>query len=197
LAGAMAGARKANRQECAMIDVVIAKRYGDAFVSSARKSIGLERILRDFKELKVIMQDNPGFAFFLHSPDISESQKKDFIDKVLGEDFSYDFKQFLKLLLAKRRIDKVLDIAEYVRLNYAHEGEAEAVLKTSFPLDLEVIQNIKDKLENRLNKKLKLFIDLDGGLLGGVRLVIGNTVVDGSLRRRLDELKEKLLTVRV
>jgi len=56
---------------------------------------------------------------------------------------------------------------------------------------------IKKGLESKLNKKLKLVVGLDPGLLGGVQVTIGNTVIDGSVRRRLDDLKEKLETVRV
>jgi F-type H+-transporting ATPase subunit delta len=100
--------------------------------------------------------------------------------------------RFLELLLEKRRINKIADIAEYLQLNYAHKGQARALLKTSFPLDLEVIQQIKDKLEEKFRKKFRLYIDLDAELLGGVQVVIGNKVIDGSVRKRLEDLREKL-----
>ena len=44
---------------------------------------------------------------------------------------------------------------------------------------------------------MRFYIDLDGSLLGGVQVVIGNTIIDGSVRKRLDELKEKLTTIRM
>lgn len=180
-----------------MIDEVIVKRYAEAFVDFARESIGLDKALEDFKALKTIMRDNPGFQEILHSPLISVAEKSNFIDRILSADFSREFIQFLKLLLDKRRIDKISDIAEYIRIHYAHRGVSEAVLRTSFPLDLDLIQQIKDKLEKKLKNKLKFYIELDGDLLGGVQVVIGNTVIDGSVRRRIQDLRERLQTVRI
>jgi F-type H+-transporting ATPase subunit delta len=84
------------------------------------------------------------------------------------------------------------DIAEYLLLNYAHEGEEEVVLRTSLPLDIGLIKRIEEKLSERYGKKFKFYIDLDGSLLGGVQVVMGNTIFDGSVRKRLSDLKEKL-----
>ncbi len=180
-----------------MLEEIVVKRYAEAFVDFARGSIGLDKALEDFKGLKSIMRDNPGFGEILGSPQVSAAEKFNFLDRLLGPGFSREFIRFLKFLLDKRRIDRLADIAEYVRAHYAHEGVTEAVLRTSFPLDLEAIQRIKDKLEKKLNKKLKFYIELDGTLLGGVQVVIGNTVFDGSVRRRIQDLKEKLQLIRV
>lgn len=180
-----------------MLDEIVVKRYAEAFADFARETIGLDRMLDDFKNLRAIMRENPGFAEILHSPQVSLAEKNSFIERLLGRDFSAEFIRFLELLLEKRRIDKILDIAEYIRVNYSRKGKTEAVLKTSFPLDLDLIREIEDKLERKLNKKFKFYIDLEGDLLGGVQVVIGNTVIDGSVRRRLDDLRERLRQARV
>jgi F-type H+-transporting ATPase subunit delta len=180
-----------------MIEDIVVKRYAEAFVDFARGTIGLDRALDDCKALKSIMRDNPEFQDILHNPQIPYAEKSNFIDKIMAADFSGEFVQFIKLLLEKRRTDKISDIAEYVRINYAHRGEKDVVLKTSLPLDLELIQQLRDKIEKKLHKKFRFFIDLDGDLLGGVKVISGNTVIDGSVRRRLDELKEKLRAVRI
>ena len=52
-------------------------------------------------------------------------------------------------------------------------------------------------LENKLHKKLHLYSDLDSDLLGGVRVTVDNIVLDGSVKKRLQDMKEKLLSVRV
>jgi F-type H+-transporting ATPase subunit delta len=175
-----------------MIDEAVVKRYAEAFADFARGTIGLERALKEFSALRAIMRDNPGFQEILETPQLPLSEKHSFLNKVLAQDFSPEFMRFLELLLEKRRINKIADIAEYLQLNYAHKGQARALLKTSFPLDLEVIQQIKDKLEEKFRKKFRLYIDLDAELLGGVQVVIGNKVIDGSVRKRLEDLREKL-----
>jgi len=180
-----------------MKDRLVVKRYAEAFMDFAKESIGLETAVRDFKNLKLLIQENKEFLGVLASLDVAYSEKCDFLDKVLSADYSKEFIQFLKLLIEKNRIDKINDIADYIRVAYAHLGEAEAVLKTSFPLDLDLIQEIKTRLENKFKQKFRFYIDLDGSLLGGVQVIIGNTIIDGTVRRRLEDLKEKLITLRV
>jgi F-type H+-transporting ATPase subunit delta len=181
-----------------MKDEIVVKRYGDAFAKFAEESFGIQKAVLDLKALKnIVVHDNPEFLKALHSMEITFSEKSDFIDKVLSEGFSEETRQFLKLLLQKGRIDKILDIADYIRKKYSFGEEVEAVLRTSFPLDLELIREIKFDLEEKFQKKFKLYINLDGSLLGGIQVVIGNTVLDGSVRRRLDDLKERLKALRV
>ena len=163
----------------------------------AKETIGLKKAVQDFKALKALIRENPGFSEIMHSLDISQDEKKDFIDKVLNQDFSDELRNFLKLLLEKKRIDKIIDIADYIRIAYAHLGETEAILKTSFPLDLDLVQDIKVSLEKKLDRKIRFYIDLDASMLGGVQVIVGNTIFDGSVRKRLTDLKEKLLTARI
>ncbi|MFH0855405.1 MAG: ATP synthase F1 subunit delta [Candidatus Omnitrophota bacterium] len=180
-----------------MREIIVVKRYSEAFMDFAKETIGLERAAEEFKTLKLLMQANPEFKQLLGSFELSENEKVDFIDKVLGQDYSPEFRQFLKLLIQKNRIDKLHDIADYVRVAYAHLGETEAILRTSFPLDLDLVKEIKERLEKKFNRSFRFYIDLDGSMLGGVQVIIGNTIIDGTVARGLSDLREKLLTVRV
>ncbi|MCX5706801.1 MAG: ATP synthase F1 subunit delta [Candidatus Omnitrophica bacterium] len=181
-----------------MRDRIIVKRYAEAFAGFAREGSGLEKVLGELKNLKnVVINENPDFLELLHGPAVPFSEKCDFIDRVLAEGFSLEVRQLLKLLLEKGRIDKLLGIMEYLRLTYSHGREEEALLKTAFPLDLKLIREIEERLERKLKKKLKFYIDLDPSLLGGVQVVVGNTIIDGSVRKQLDELGEKLMAIKV
>jgi len=176
-------------------DEIVVKRYADAFIGYTKENIGLERAVEDFKNLKTVIRDNPEFFSVLCGMSLGLTEKFNFIEKVLGADFSQETKNFLKLLLDKERIDKLLDIAEYIRVTFSHAQE-DVLLKISFPLDLETIKKIEDTLEKHFNKKFKFYLDLDGSLLGGIQVVIGNMIIDGSVKRRLEDLKEKLLSHR-
>jgi len=176
---------------------IIVKRYVEAFIAYVKETSGMDRAVEDFMNISKILADTPEFLKFLQAPEITDHQKEDFIDKVSGNYFSQEFVQFLKLLLEKSRIELFPGVIKYVIDTYSHGDEAEALFKTAFPLDHKSVDKIKKGLESKLNKKLKLVVGLDPGLLGGVQVTIGNTVIDGSVRRRLDDLKEKLETVRV
>ena len=181
-----------------MQDEIIVKRYADAFMVFSREAGVQEKTIEDLKNLRnVVIHDNPEFLKVLESPEISFLEKCEFIDRILSEGFQEETRIFLKLLLEKSRIDKIIEIAEYIRSAYAYLGETAALLKTAYPLELGLIQTIKEKLEAKFRKKLKLYIELDGSLLGGIQVVIGNKVIDSSVKGRLEELKQRLLSVRV
>lgn len=163
----------------------------------SKDAIGLERAVKEFKALKLLLEGNPGLQEILNSQNVSLAEKTGFMDKVLGPDFSREFKQFLKLLIEKQRIDKIMDIADYVSVYYAHPGETEAILRTGFPLEADLIQEIRDRLEKKFSRKFRFSVDVDKSMLGGVQVTIGNTIIDATVRRRLSDLKEQLLAVRV
>ena len=181
-----------------MLEPLVVKRYAESFIDFARDDIGIDKVSKEFKDLKnTIIRDNPDFLKLLESPGISFNEKCSFIDKVLCADFSETTRNFLKLLVEKERVDRLLDICEYIRLNYSHGTRREALLKFGSNLDLELIKSIQDGLEKKLKKKFKFYIDLDADILGGVKVITGNTVLDGSVRKRLDDLRERLMNVKV
>jgi len=180
-----------------MKEKIIAKRYAEAFLGYAKQSIGKEKAVEDLKNLKMILRSNLDFEEFLYNPEITFSEKREVVNKVLQASFAEETMQFLQLLIEKERISSIIEICDYVRINYSYGEAVDALLKTSYPLDLDLIRKIKEHLETKLKKKLNFHIELDPDLLGGVQVTVGNILFDGSVRKRLDELKEKLTNVRV
>lgn len=175
-----------------MKEKIIAKRYAEAFAGYARDSLGLDTAVYELKELRRIIRNDPGFKSFLENPEIVFSEKYGFLDRVLAGKFSPEVIDLLKLLIAKRRVVLFPDIVDYIRVNYSRSEKLDALLKSAYPLDLDVIRSIKEKIENKFHRKMNLFLELDGSLLGGVQVVVGNTVIDGTARKRIDDLREKL-----
>lgn len=181
-----------------MKDEIIVKRYADAFMSYAREAAGEEKACRDLKDLKeTVIRDNPGFLNLLKSPEFSSAEKSALVDSALKEGFLEETRNFLKFLLEKERIDKLPDIAEYIISAYSHGKEVQAHVRSAFTLKPELIKAIQDNLESRFKKKIKLHLELERGLLGGIKIIIGRTVIDCSLARQLDEIKQDLMAVRV
>jgi F-type H+-transporting ATPase subunit delta len=176
---------------------IIASRYAEAFVSYARETIGIAKAIAGFKRLKAVIRDIPEVQDFFNSPGIRPEQKCEFIDNVFKGAFPEELINFLKLLIHSRRVELFFEIADYIRINYARNGALDALLKSAYPLDSEAIRLIKVKLEQRFKRKLNLFLELDAGLLGGAQVTVGNQVIDGSIKKRLSGLGEKLKEVRV
>lgn len=178
-------------------DEIVAKRYADAFLAYAKDHIGFEKGLDELQNAKRVIRDNGELMDFFESLDITDSEKSSVVEAVFREGFTEELRHFLKLLVEKRRIGLFIDIAEYARINYAHGVEVDALLKTSYPLETEDIQAIKDALERRLRRKLHLYVELDADLVGGVCAKVGNIIIDGSVRKRLEDLREKLDVLKV
>lgn len=179
-----------------MKEKVVAKRYAEAFLSYAKPAIGLEKAVEELGSLKILLRENPEFQEFFDNPKIIFDEKCRIIDATL-HDFSDESRQFLKLLIEKDRIDIIIEICDYVRVNYSRSAAFDALLKTTYPLELDLIQAIKKKLEDKFKRKLNLHLEFDANLLGGIQVRVGNSIIDSSTRRRLDELRAKLLMVKV
>lgn len=180
-----------------MKDEILIKRYGDAFVEYAKESIGLDKTIEDLQGIRGVFRENPVFESFLKFPNVEYSEKYSVIEKVLSGQFSEEAIHFLKLLVKNGRIGMFTEIAEYARITYSFGIVKEAVLKTTYPLDTSIIENIRDAMEKLLSSKLHFYIELDPSLLGGVSVQVGNIIYDGSVRKRLEEMKEKLTVLKV
>lgn len=176
---------------------ILSKRYADAFLAYAKETIGFDKGMDELIRAKRIMRDNPLFQEALSHLEITDTEKSEIINTVFGSDFAEETRHLLNLLIRKKRIHLFVDIAEYARIHYAHGLEMDALLKTSYPLPTDTIQRIKDAIEARLKKKIHMYVQLDADLVGGAYARIGNTIIDGSVKRRLEDIRDKLDTLKV
>ncbi len=180
-----------------MRDQIVVKRYAKAYIDFAQPKIGVDQCVKEMVSLKKLLREERDLEDFLKAPGIQRSEKVRILNLVLKDNFSEETITFIDYLILKRRILNLVDIANEVRLKFAHGELIDIVLRTTFPLELDLVLRIKEKLEAKLNKKTNLYLELDPDLLGGVQIVIGNTVIDGSVRNRLFQLKKKLLQSQV
>jgi F-type H+-transporting ATPase subunit delta len=177
--------------------MIIERVYAEGFLEYAGGTIGLDRGLSELLSVKGVFRDNPELESFLDNPAVMHSEKISMIDKVFTTDFSEETRNFLKLLLGKGRMGLFHDIVEYARIKYSHGKEVDAVVSASYPLDTDVLESVKSALEKSLHKKLHLYSNLDTDLLGGIRVTVDNIVLDGSVKKRLEDLRGKLMAVRM
>lgn len=180
-----------------MSDIAIIKRYAEGFIEFAQDAIGIDRCIEELLTLKRLLRDEPELREFLDSPAIGLNEKLSFIDATFKGALSTETIYLVDLLLKKGRFVFLPDIAEYARIKYAHGKEVDVVLNTSYMLDTSVIEDIKQRLEKRLKKKAHMYVKIDPELLGGIKITVGNFVVDGSIKKRLMDMKEKLSVAEV
>ncbi len=181
-----------------MKDKGVAKRYAQGFLAFAKETTGEKRGLDDLTFLRQLINTNPEFRKFLDNSEITDAEKSVFIDKTFKDVLAEEAKEFLKLIIAKKRTQELADIADSAKVLYYREiGVEKALLKTARPISAEVIQTIKENLENKLQKKLEVEVKVDPAIIGGVQAIVGNVIIDGSVKRKLAELKELLMEIKV
>ena len=97
------------------------------------------------------------------------------------------------LVLRRRRLESVANISrEFRRLYNKREGITEAVATSAAPLDDAEIKALRSKLEQMTGGTVQLTFNVDPQLLGGVQVRLGDLLIDGSVRGRLERLRSKL-----
>jgi F-type H+-transporting ATPase subunit delta len=175
---------------------LIAARYAEAFLEYTKETIGLQQAVGEFKALKRAILDNPEFLLIMNSTFISAADKYSFLDDICKGRFCDEVSAFLKLIIEKNRTHFLMDIIRSFLDSCAQGEEKEVMIKSAFPLEGQELETIKEKIENSFGKDLHFVTKVDKGLLGGVRVEVGSTVIDGSLRGGIVELKEEIKTRR-
>ncbi len=180
-----------------MTKTTIVKRYVDGFAQRAEATGGLEQGLEELKNVKHLIRQHPELMAFFKNPIIPPQEKHRLIALIFKDGFSGLLKHFLSYLIDKRRIGLLLEIIEDAHERYAHREELDVLLKVSFPLDLETMKEIKERLEKKVGRRLKLYVHLDADLHGGISATVGNIVFDNSLEGSLKELRERLMELKI
>lgn len=167
--------------------------YSEALFSLAVEEGRIDELQHELETLCNLLTDNPEFREFLVTPKIGKEDKRAFVDSVLGDKFSQEIVNLTKVLIDKKRAGELHDIAAVYRmsaLNY--QGMVSAVSYSAVPLSQAEMDALKAKLETLTGKKISLENVVDRSVLGGVRLKVGDRIIDGSLKRRMEDLKDNL-----
>ena len=169
-----------------------ARRYAQAAFSIALERGELDRWLDDLALLADAME-NAEFAGFMDAPQISAAQKTSLARETLGGSVS-DLALNLMALLASRSSARLAaDIAEaYQRMLDAHNGIERAEILSAVPLTDEQRERIVDMLRGVVGKEVTATASVEPGILGGFVARVGDKVIDGSTRSRLDGLRREL-----
>jgi F-type H+-transporting ATPase subunit delta len=180
------------------IDPALARRYAAALHASARKRGILDRVEADLVATAALLAAEAAFRDFLLSPEVLDEHKDEILARTLKPRLAPLSFHFLLLLFKKRRLDHLAAIHdELVALVEAERGIWRAQVTTAVPMSQEHQAEIRAKLEAVTGKQIKLDLDIDPDILGGVVLVMNGKIVDGSVRRGLDRLRDELAAVRV
>ena len=172
----------------------IAKRYAKALFDLAQEENLLSSFQVQIKEFAAIYIENLELREFIDSQGVPGAAKIEFFNKLLGGKCHQYIIHFLSLLIDKKRERHLQDIfSEFNSLCNDYFDVLEGTIYSTKLLSNDQINNIEKSIETKLGKKVELINKLDSSLIGGLKVVVGDTVFDNSLQHKMEALKKELL----
>ncbi len=168
----------------------IARPYAEALFKAAQADLSAAEVWLD--ELAEVAR-NGQLQQFASDPKVTSAQVYDLIAGVIKAALSEQGKNFLRTVIDNGRLDALPEIAAYFRvLKNAKSGMSDAVVYSAFPIDAAALAEVAASLEKRFGRKLNVTVELDVELIGGIRVVVGDEVLDTSVKARLEQMKVAL-----
>ena len=172
----------------------IGRTYGTALFEAALDRDKTDLINGELSALEDVFETEPQFYALLCSPGISVGSKKDIISKVFKGKLSEELMNFLYILTDKRRIGQFRTIAKvYRKLIDEKLGVSKGTIYSATPLSSDRLDRFEKETGRLLRKRIKLENHIDSQLIGGVRIYIEGKLIDASVRKRLDSIREQII----
>jgi F-type H+-transporting ATPase subunit delta len=170
----------------------IAQVYARSLFEAAQEHDKLDEVREQVGEFADALEENKDLSLFFFSPYFSTKDKKEGLEKgVEGADELVV--NFLDLLLESHRMPAVHRIRRELDRLWAEEHKLLPVqVTTAIELDDSVISKIGDKIGEQTGRKVQLRSTVDPEILGGIVLRVGNSILDASIRNRLNQLRRQV-----
>lgn len=180
-----------------MHDVSIARNYAEALLSLARKANDTKGYGELISALGDAVVSDTTLQLFLQTPQVSADKKNAVLKQALNSHAPSLFIRFIQKLVSNRRQTLIPGVAvEYHNLLDEAEGRVHARVTVARDMDAAGKESLTKALSEALKKTVVPHIHTDPRILGGVIVRVGDTVMDGSVRRKLGKLREKLVAAR-
>ena len=179
----------------------VASQYAEAILELAEQadkgsSAKAEKIQADLKGVIEVFDATPDLGLVLNHPAVPPEKKMSLLLTTFEKKVDDLTIRLLRLLADRRRLEILHEVAErYSALLRQRKGIVSARLSCSRELNKTEIADIKARLTEHLGKALELQVEVDKSLLGGVVLRLGDQVIDGSLKGKLNAIEKDLMAV--
>lgn len=176
------------------ISQAVARVYAEALLDMVEKGADLSRIVDDLGAVRKLWEDDRQFREFFGSPRLDPATKKRILDAAFRGRLDRPVLGLLHVLVEKRRemvIDNIID--EFERFRDLREGRIHVYLTSARPLDRDQTDALRAQIERSSGKKVRVHEKVEPRVLGGLVVKVGDHVLDGTLRRRLEGLRKRLV----
>ena len=172
----------------------IINEYSDALFSVARESSEEKEYLDALNTVCDAFGENGDFLVLLRSVSIAKEERIKALETVFLNRVPEYVLSFLSLLCERSRIQDIFDIRnEYEKLYFAFSNISSARVTSAVELNDSEKAELEAKIEKLCAHKIRAEYSIDASLIGGIRVEVDSKVIDGTIKHRLDELKEVML----
>jgi len=172
--------------------LTIARPYADAAFEYARDADALAPWSEMLRLLEGIVVD-PRVGDALGSPKLAGDEKSSLLLAVAGDRMSNEMRNFVRILVDADRIALVPEVRQlFDAMRDEAEGVAKATIESPLPLSPEQLGALTTALQKRFGKRIEATVTHNPALIGGARITVGDTVIDGSVQARLDAMAQAL-----
>lgn len=179
-----------------MKSIEVADRYAQAIYELGKEEEILDDLQSDLEEVVEVINTNDAFFPFLIHPLVPDKDKRTVLKKVFGESLGREAMNFLQILVQKGREDYLPLIykrVKKIRMDQDEIVEVEVAFPPRFDRE-EVVSRVENNLTEILEREVWITeVSEDEDLIGGIKLKIGERVIDGSVQGRLEGLKQFVL----
>jgi F-type H+-transporting ATPase subunit delta len=170
----------------------IASVYARSLFEVAKEHDKLDQVREQLGEFADALEDNRELQVFFFSPYFSTQEKKDGLEKaVSGTDEIFD--NFLALLIEKHRMPAIFRVRRELDRMWERENQLLPVEVTSaIELDESTVKQIGDRIGEQTGQKVELSAKVEPDILGGIVVRVGNSIIDASIRARLESLRKQV-----
>jgi F-type H+-transporting ATPase subunit delta len=170
----------------------IARPYANAVFELAQKRRAIDAWSRELAMLAAVAAQ-PAILEVIDSPAVTSQQKSNTLARVCGDDISREGKQFVQVLARNKRLHLLGEIStQFEALRAQEQASLEVEVISAYSLDDAEQTRLIETLGRRFEREIRLTSRVDESLLGGVVIRAGDTVIDGSVRGKLEKLSESL-----
>ncbi|MFZ7133030.1 MAG: ATP synthase F1 subunit delta [Eubacteriales bacterium] len=177
---------------------LVGKKYATALMGVAKDHCQLDEIYNDFKIIVNALDENKQMWTLMNTPSLQTQLKKDILKAITGEAFNSFLYNFFMILLEKHRFLELKFIFLSFKESYlAEKNTMEATVVSVIELKQEFKERLQKQLEAKYKKSIVLQTEVDPSILGGLIVYVGDQVIDGSMRRKLNNMKNNLKEIRL
>ncbi len=172
--------------------ITVARPYAEAVFALAREQNALP-VWAEMLRVAAGVAGDARMLEALDNPKLSVTAKESLFLSVCGDKLNADARSFIRVLFEAGRFGLLPEIRElFDSLKDQAEGVLRARISSAFPLDDAQLTRLTATLQKRFGKKIEATVSVDRELIGGARVIVGDTVIDASIQGELQSMKNEL-----